>query len=133
MYTHGVEAPADWVNLRSAETYWRGAVGGFASPEGASSDERAGLVLLSRLFTNQWALEGTWTFRSEDALLNEAPGRIVYRFHARDLHLIRVPPSQNVAARFRVRLDGRPPLDADGLDIDRRGQWHRHRGRGCTN
>jgi hypothetical protein len=118
---HGIEAPADWDNVRSSETY----LGilrseGFASPGGASEVARAYSVP-DRLSTNQWALAGTWTMRAEDALSNEPHGRIAYRFHARDLHLILAPPGDDSPARFRVRLDGRPPDGAHGVDVDHEG------------
>jgi hypothetical protein len=53
--------------------------------------------------------------------LNQAGGGIVYRFHARDLHLILGPPSPGVAVRFRVRIDGEPPGAARGSDVDAQG------------
>jgi hypothetical protein len=72
----------------------------------------------SRLHTNEWALAGDWTVRSEAAVLNESNGHITYRFHARDLNLILAPLIEGAPARFRVRLDGQPPDDAHGLDVD---------------
>jgi hypothetical protein len=74
-----------------------------------------------RLHTNEWALTGNWTLRSEGAALNEPNGHITYRFHARDLNLILAPPSEGAPVRFRVRLDGQPPHDAHGLDVDNDG------------
>jgi len=38
----------------------------------------------------------------------------VYRFHARDLHLVMGPPRQGVSVRFRVAIDGQPPGAAHG-------------------
>ena len=122
VYPHGIEAPADWDNVRSAETYLGLARSeGFASPGGGLFEDARVYSVPERLLTNQWGLDGTWTFRAEDVLLNEANGRITYRFHARDLHLILAPPSDDSAARFCVRLDGRPPHDAHGLDVDHDG------------
>ena len=69
---------------------------------------------------NEWALAGNWTVRHEDAVSNEAHGRIAYRFHARDLHVILAPPAL-ASARFRVLLDGQAPGDAHGLDVDEQG------------
>jgi thiol-disulfide isomerase/thioredoxin len=118
----GIEAPADWSNIRSPETY----VGlarseGFASPEGGFLDEPRVYSVPQRLSANQWALEGNWTLRTEDAVLNEPNGRIAYRFHARDLHLILAPSREGPPTRHRVRLDAQPPLDAHGLDVDHDG------------
>lgn len=51
-------------------------------------------------------------------VLSRPNGRIVYRFHARDLHLVMGPLRQGGAIRFRVSMDGRPPGPAHGLDVD---------------
>ena len=116
---HGIEVGADWHNLRSTETYIGFARSeGFASPGGAAVDEPSVYTAPARLDDNEWALVGNWTFHREDAVCNEANGRIAYRFHARDLHLILVPPSPHESARFRVELDGRAPGAAHGVDVD---------------
>ena len=53
----------------------------------------------------------------------EAPGgSIAYRFEGRDLNLVLTPPASGDAARFAVRLDGRPPGDDHGLDVDASGE-----------
>jgi thiol-disulfide isomerase/thioredoxin len=119
---HGIEEPADWHNVRSSETY----LGfersrAFASPGGAFLDEAREYSIPRRLRTNEWALDGAWTIRLEEAIVNEPNGRIAIRFHARDLNLILVPPHINASAPIAVRLDGRPPGDAAGLDIDDNG------------
>jgi hypothetical protein len=54
-------------------------------------------------------------------VLNSPNGRIVYRFHARDLHLVMAPPRARNSVRFRVTIDGQPPGPAHGLDVDDRG------------
>jgi hypothetical protein len=72
----------------------------------------------ARLSVNQWALGGDWTIKRERAALNGASGHIVFRFHARDLHLVMGPPSAGKAVRFVVRIDGRAPGSAHGSDID---------------
>jgi len=118
---HAFELPADWHNLRSAETY----VGlarssGFSSPEHVGFDEPRVYSEPSQLRVNEWALEGNWTLGREAGVSNDAGGRIVYRFHARDLHLILAPPAGG-EARFRVRLDGEAPAEAHGLDVDEDG------------
>ena len=75
----------------------------------------------SALKLNQWALGGDWIVRAGAVALERANGRIVYRFHARDLHLVMGPPSGAAPARFRVLLDGRPPGNARGVDLDEQG------------
>ncbi len=37
---------------------------------------------------HQWGLIGTWTIGAQEAVLDDAGGKIVFRFHARDLHLV---------------------------------------------
>ena len=92
---HGPEVDADWGSLKSPETY----VGhqkaeNFASPGGAVVNTRHLYAVPPRLRLNQWALSGEWTVKAEAAVLNAAGGRIAYRFHARDLHLIMGPAAR---------------------------------------
>jgi hypothetical protein len=54
-------------------------------------------------------------------VLNKPDGRIVYRFYARDLHLVMGPTVKGTPVRFRVRIDGKPPGAAHGLDVDDQG------------
>ena len=73
------------------------------------------------LTLNQWALSGDWTVKREPILLNAAGGRIVYRFHARDVNLAMGPGERGSPVRFRVRIDGHPPGAAHGTDADAQG------------
>jgi thiol-disulfide isomerase/thioredoxin len=115
----GVEIPADWDNLRSPENYVGNArTQNFSSPGGAESDRRRLYAAPKRLELNQWALAGEWTMGSEATVLGSPHGRIVYRFQARDLHLVMGLGPQANAVRFRVRLDGQAPGPAHGLDVD---------------
>ncbi len=118
----GVEAPADWSALRSPENY----VGyertqDFASTGGAARDRRGVYSAPARLVLNQWALVGEWTIGRQATVLSSFGGRIVYRFHARDLHLVMGPPRQGVPLRFRVSIDGHPPGPSHGIDTDEAG------------
>ena len=72
----------------------------------------------AELRLNRWALSGDWTLEEQAATLNEAGGRIAYRFHARDLHMVMGPAAAGTPVRFRVLIDGRPPGAAHGLDVD---------------
>jgi thiol-disulfide isomerase/thioredoxin len=119
----GIEAPADWDDLRSPETYigYQRAAN-FASPGGASRDRPEEYALPDILRLNHWALAGDWTVGRQAATLNAAGGRIVHRFHARDLHLVMTPAPDGQPVRFRVLLDGQPPGPANGVDIDERGE-----------
>jgi hypothetical protein len=73
------------------------------------------------LALNHWALAGDWTVKPEAIVLNQAEGRIVYRFHARDLHLVMGPAAPGTPVRFRVRIEGQPPGAAHGTDVDDQG------------
>jgi len=103
----GVEAEADWENLRSAETYL-----GYARGERNGSPEHLRL--------NQWALTGEWTTGAEKVTLERANGSIVFRFHARDAHLV-LSRKALEPIPFRLLLDGDAPGDAHGIDVDENG------------
>jgi thiol-disulfide isomerase/thioredoxin len=120
---HGAEAPADWESLGSPETYVRlRGIERFASPGGAVPKKPHAYAAPARLARNAWALSGVWTLGDDAAVVNEAGGRIVYRFHARDLHLIIGPGARGTSVRFRVLIDGRPPGAAHGTDVDEQGR-----------
>jgi thiol-disulfide isomerase/thioredoxin len=118
----GTEAAADWVSLKSPENYLGyERTENFASPGGTVSDKRRVYTVPTRLGLNQWALSGDWTVQKPAAVLNQANGRIAYRFHARDLHLVMGPAARGNSVRFRVRIDGQPPGAAHGIDVDDKG------------
>ena len=115
--TSGAEAQADWKDLQSGENY----VGyerteNFASS--ATPDKPRVYSAPKHLSLNHWALSGEWTMGREALLLNQSGGRIAYHFHARDLHLVMGPASRGASVRFRVYIDGHPPGDAHGVDVD---------------
>jgi thiol-disulfide isomerase/thioredoxin len=115
----GVEAAADWDNLRSAETYLgHDRTEGFASPGGAVPDRRRAYLAPARLALNQWALSGEWTIFAEMVAPSAERARISYRFHARDLHMVMSPSGASSAVPFRVSIDGQPPGTARGVDVD---------------
>jgi hypothetical protein len=117
----GVEAAADWASLRSPENYLGyERTENFASP-GGIVDQRHAYVLPTRLTLNHWALSGSWTVEKQGAVLHQPHGRILYRFHARDLHLVMGPTAPGTSVRFRVLIDGQPPGAAHGLDVDDQG------------
>jgi thiol-disulfide isomerase/thioredoxin len=106
----GAEAAADWGSLRSPETYL-----------GYERAENRVHAAPARLWLNQWTASGDWSARKQAIVLNKANGRIAYRFHARDLHLVMGPAAAGSAVRFRVLIDGKPPGAAHGGDIDAQG------------
>jgi len=105
----GIEAPADSGNLRSEENYL-----GADRTEGFASHRAA-----ARLGLNEWTLAGDWTHSRRAVALDKPNGRILYRFHARDLNLVMGPARRGASVRFRVTLDGQP---AGGSDVDQQGQ-----------
>jgi thiol-disulfide isomerase/thioredoxin len=118
----GLEVAADWSNLKSAENYvGYGRTQNFASIGGAIRDEPRTYQIPTALRLNEWALSGDWTVAAGAALLNTSGGRIAYRFHARDLHLVMGPGAPGASLRFRVLIDGQPPGAAHGIDIDEQG------------
>jgi cytochrome c biogenesis protein CcdA/thiol-disulfide isomerase/thioredoxin len=121
-FGEGDYAESEMSNVQSPETY----VGydraeNFISPGGVIQDTRH-VYAAAALQRNEWALSGDWTIGKEDAVLNQNGGSIVYRFHARDLHLVLGPAGDGKPVRFRVTIDGAPPGDRHGADVDADGQ-----------
>jgi thiol-disulfide isomerase/thioredoxin len=117
----GVEAEADWNHLRSPETYLgHDRSEHFASPGGAAFFGRRVYALPERLRLNEWALAGEWTIGRERAVLDRPGGSIAYRFHARDAHLVLSVGAREPIA-FRVLVDGEPPGESHGVDVDEAG------------
>jgi thiol-disulfide isomerase/thioredoxin len=117
-----IEVAADWNSLKSPETY----VGyehaeNFSSPGGVRQNTKHTYSAPTYLSVNQWALLGDWTSGKHSAILNETNGRIVYRFHARDLHLVMGPGTPGTLVKFRVAIDGQPPRDVHGVDVSDQG------------
>jgi len=118
----GLEAAADWATLRSPETYLGSEqTHNFASPGGTGLGERRVYSAPARLALNYWALRGDWTMKTDSVVANKPGGRIVYRFHARDVNLVMGPAAPGKTARFRVLVDGKAPGVAHGGDIDEQG------------
>jgi thiol-disulfide isomerase/thioredoxin len=115
----GEQAASDIADVQSPETYLgMEKQNNFASPEDLLQDETQTYTTPSDLALNNWAFGGSWTEGAESASLASAPGKIVFRFHARDLHLVLGPGADGKPVRFRVKLDGAAPADAHGTDID---------------
>jgi thiol-disulfide isomerase/thioredoxin len=111
----GVEAEADWDHLRTPETYL-----GHARGEPPASPDRLPL--------NHWAFTGEWTVGPESVALDQAAGSIVYRFHARDAHLV-LNAGAGGPIPFRVLLDGEVPGTSHGVDVDEDGNGVLREGR----
>jgi thiol-disulfide isomerase/thioredoxin len=114
----GVQMSADNADMQSPETY----VGyeraeNFSGRGGESHDRVHTYAAPAQLALNEWGLAGAWKVGSEEASLAASTGTIVYRFHARDLHLVLGPGKDNKPVRFRVSIDGAAPGNAHGSDV----------------
>jgi hypothetical protein len=120
----GAEAAPDMRDMESPKTYigYKRAEN-FDSPGGAVRDTTY-VYATGEPDLNQWGLSGNWTITGEHALLNQPDGAIVYRFHARDLHLVLGPGPIRRPVHFRITIDGtapgashRPDCDSDGRGV----------------
>ena len=114
----GVQAAADNADMQSPETY----VGyqraeNFASPGGEVENKPHTYAAPLQPAVNCWGLAGSWKVGAEHATLVAASGRIVYRFHARDLLLVLGPDKDGKPVRFRVSVDGAAPGASHGTDV----------------
>ncbi|MGH8451406.1 cytochrome c biogenesis protein DipZ [Pseudomonas sp.] len=100
----GVQQAPDMNEVQSPETYL-----GFQRGEN--------FVKSGPLALNNWTLDGQWNVGGQQVTLDQAGGHIVYRFHARDLHLVLGPGADGKPVRFKVTLDGQAPGDAHGTDV----------------
>jgi hypothetical protein len=107
-----LESPETYLGYERSETFASGA------PQPLKSHV---YTVPSRLGLNQWGLAGQWTVGTDAVTVNEVNGRLVYRFHARDVNLIMAPPPGGHPARFRVLIDGAAPGSAHGFDVDHNG------------
>jgi cytochrome c biogenesis protein CcdA/thiol-disulfide isomerase/thioredoxin len=119
----GIEVAPDQAQVASPETY----VGydraeNFVSSVALAQDLPASYRVPPSLQLNQWSLGGRWTVAPEFARADAAGSQIVFRFHARDLHLVLGPDETGRAVRFRVRIDGREPGADHGADVDEHGE-----------
>ena len=119
----GFEAQADWATLQTPETYLGyDQAERFASPGGAKLDQKRTYAVPEPLRLNEWALSGDWTVGRRAAILDSSGGSIAFSFHARDVHLVVAPGPEGSPVPFRVKVDGQPPGDAHGLDVDQNGE-----------
>jgi thiol-disulfide isomerase/thioredoxin len=108
----GFEVQADWATLESPETYLGSEQASNFAPGVPAED----------LELNQWTLVGDWAIEPGASVLHGGAGSLAFRFHARDVNLIIGPPAKSSSLPFRVVLDGEPPGDARGFDVDEQGR-----------
>jgi hypothetical protein len=118
----GLEASADLDTLESPEAY----VGydraeNLVAPGGVLPDGPRVYADSPPLQLNEWSLSGNWTVGGQATVMNEAGGRITFRFHARDLNLVLGPSASGAPVRFRVLVDEAAPGPAHGLDVEEGG------------
>jgi cytochrome c biogenesis protein CcdA/thiol-disulfide isomerase/thioredoxin len=119
----GIEVAPDMPDVASPETYLgyeRAA--NFTSPVALREDRATAYRLAATLALNQWSLAGRWTVGAEYAQADAPGGQLVFRFHARDLHLVLGPAADGHPVRFRVQIDGHEPGQDHGADVDEHGE-----------
>jgi hypothetical protein len=118
----GAEAAPDMNEVQSPETY----VGyeraqNFASPGGFKQNKASLYTIPASLALNQWGLAGNWIDHDQTAVLASPQGKIAFRFHARDLHLVLGPTADGKPVHFHVTIDGHAPGENHGVDTDEQG------------
>jgi thiol-disulfide isomerase/thioredoxin len=122
IHAEGVEAASDFDAVRSPETYIGYArAQDFASPGGIAHDQDHLYAAPANPGLNDWGFAGSWLDHEQAAVLKVAGGKIIFRFHARDLHLVLGPTATGKPVRYRVTIDGRPPGANHGVDTDSEG------------
>jgi thiol-disulfide isomerase/thioredoxin len=122
VHGQGVEAAPDMPDVQSPETYIGYAQAQhFASPGGIKQDWDKIYVAPAQPRLNEWGFSGKWNVHEHIAVLKSAGGKIVFRFHARDLHLVLGPTADGKPVRFRVTIDGQEPGGNHGVDTDAQG------------
>jgi cytochrome c biogenesis protein CcdA/thiol-disulfide isomerase/thioredoxin len=104
-----VQSPETYVGYQRAEH--------FVAQTSLVPDRVATYAPTKQLALNDWSLGGQWHVGSERATASAPASRIVYRFHARDLHLVLGPGADGKPVRFKVLIDGKAPGDAHGMDV----------------
>jgi len=114
----GVQQAPDMNEVQSPETYLGfQRAENFISTGTLATNQVANYPAAGNLALNHWTLEGQWNVGGQQATLDQPGGRIVYRFHARDLHLVLGPGADGKPVRFSVTVDGQAPGDAHGTDV----------------
>ena len=114
----GIQQQSDMGQVGSPETYLGyDRAENFASPEKQAANAARQYTAPARPTLNQWGLAGNWLSQAEQVTLNQGTGSIVYRFHARDLHLVLGPTKDGKPVRFRITIDGVAPGNNHGTDV----------------
>ena len=116
-----VQSPESYIGYARAQN--------FAPPERIAGDSKRTYEPPAWLSLNQWGLGGSWKVGSESGKLESAPGKIVFRFHSRDLHMVLGPAKNGAPVRFRLKLNAVEPGENHGSDsgADGAGEVREHR------
>jgi hypothetical protein len=118
----GVQAATVFDDSYSPETYiGYGRAERFSSLGDPQKDQTATYSPAGQLGPDRWALGGSWKVEKEEATAMAAGAKILFRFHARDLHMVLGPSPDGKPVRFRITIDGKPPGSSHGLDVDAQG------------
>ena len=120
----GVQAASKFDDSFSPETYvGYGRAERFASPGGEQKDQTATYSAPASLQPDGWGFAGSWKVEKEEATAMAPGAKVVFRFHARDLHMVLGPSADGKPVHFRITVDGKPPGASHGLDVDGQEQW----------
>jgi thiol-disulfide isomerase/thioredoxin len=110
-------------SVQSPETYiGYSRLANFRSQTVIKTDQEEKYVGAKNLSLNEWSLDGQWNVHAEKATSSVAGSKIIFRFHARDLHLVLGPQKEATAIPFRVKIDGKQPGTHHGMDINEQGE-----------
>ena len=84
----GLDVAADWRNLISGKLYQARPHRELRLAGRGSAGQAPHVFVARRLRLNEWALRATGPSGGMLSALNKPGGRIAYRFHARDLHIV---------------------------------------------
>jgi thiol-disulfide isomerase/thioredoxin len=119
---HGAEVAANWNDVQSPETYLGyGRSLYLATPAPVAIGRRQVYDGKEQLRLNEWTLAGDWTIEEGASVLHEAPGKVSFHFHARDVNMVMGPVMHGAKIRFRVNIDGKSAGAVHGQDVDARG------------
>ena len=118
----GVQASSNTKEVLSPETYLGYMRGENLVSPGGVVEDKTHTYTPGEPRLNEWGLSGSWTVNAEHAVLDAGEGGIVYRFHARDVHLVLGPGPDGKPVRFRVTIDGLRPGQSSGMDVNADGE-----------
>ncbi len=118
----GVHAPRTQQDNLSPETYLGyDRMEKFSSTVAVVKDKSSIYKIQNQLKLNEWAIEGQWLIDSESIILKSKTGKINFKYFARDLHLVLGTKNSNKKIKYKIKIDGKAPLENRGSDVDSQG------------